>query len=184
MKHEGKKNRSNAANTIASSSEAEAPADEGPRVPAGPAQQRVCGLVHVRKERESRWIDRKRERKRREEEEKKRQRAIDRRSRWTSSQPQPQPPQPHSTNSSIALALTSALAAGVLGVEGWSGFLYYLAGQAVAASALWAKSAGRPEAFSASGSRVGLLVGESLGSTSLLTFILFWSLAHNYVHLF
>lgn len=83
---------------------------------------------------------------------------------------------------SIALALTSALAAGVLGVEGWSGFLYYLAGQAVAASALWAKSAGRPEDFSLS--KIGLLVGESLGSTSLLTFILFWSLAHNYVHLF
>ena len=85
-------------------------------------------------------------------------------------------------NSSIALALTSALAAGVLGVEGWSGFLYYLAGQAVAASALWAKSGGRPEDFALS--KVGLLVGESLGSTSLLTFILFWSLAHNSVHLF
>jgi len=85
-------------------------------------------------------------------------------------------------NSSIALALTSALAAGVLGVEGWSGFLYYLAGQALAASALWLKSGGKPEEFALS--KVGLLVGESLGSTSLLTFILFWSLAHNYVHLF
>ena len=52
----------------------------------------------------------------------------------------------------------------------------------MAASALWAKSGGRPEDFALS--KVGLLVGESLGSTSLLTFILFWSLAHNYVHLF
>lgn len=52
----------------------------------------------------------------------------------------------------------------------------------MAASALWLKSAGKPEEFALS--KVGLLVGESLGSTSLLTFILFWSLAHNYVHLF
>ena len=100
-------------------------------------------------------------------------------------QPRPRPPSTSLNahqNSSIALALTSALAAGVLGVEGWSGFLYYFAGQAVAASALWAKCAGEPEAFSLS--KIGLLAGESLGSTSLLTFILFWSLAHNYVHLF
>ena len=53
-------------------------------------------------------------------------------------------------NSSIALALTSALAAGVLGVEGWSGFLYYFVGQAVAASALWAKAGGKPEDYSLS----------------------------------
>ena len=100
----------------------------------------------------------------------------------TSSLPLTTHQKPKHNTSSIALALTSALAAGVLGVEGWSGFLYYLAGQAVAASALWAKSAGKPEDFALS--KVGLLVGESLGSTSLLTFILFWSLAHNYVHLF
>jgi hypothetical protein len=134
------------------------------------------------------WKEERRESEREEEDEEGRQSISDRvregkkNATPTSTSHHHSPPKPKNNNSSIALALTSALAAGVLGVEGWSGFLYYLAGQAVAASALWAKTAGEPEAFALS--KVGLLVGESLGSTSLLTFILFWSLAHNYVHLF
>jgi hypothetical protein len=32
--------------------------------------------------------------------------------------------------------------------------------------------------------RLGLLFGDALSSTMLLTFILFWTLSHNYVHLF
>ena len=35
-----------------------------------------------------------------------------------------------------------------------------------------------------SGCRFSVFFGEVLNSTLLLTFILFWTLSHNYVHLF
>ena len=51
-----------------------------------------------------------------------------------------------------------------------------------AAAVLYAKAVGAPSAFAPSAT--SLLAGEAAGSTALLTFVLFWTLAHNWVHLF
>lgn len=51
-----------------------------------------------------------------------------------------------------------------------------------AAAVLYAKAGGAPSAYAASAT--SLLAGEAAGSTALLTFVLFWTLAHNWVHLF
>lgn len=47
---------------------------------------------------------------------------------------------------------------------------------------LYAKAGGAPAAYAPSS--LSLLAGEAAGSTALLTFVLFWTLAHNWVHLF
>lgn len=83
---------------------------------------------------------------------------------------------------SIALALIAGLSAGILGVEGWSGFLYYILSQAVSAAIIHAKAGGNPAAFS--DSPTSLLIGDALGSSALLTFFLWWALSHNFCHLF
>jgi hypothetical protein len=51
-----------------------------------------------------------------------------------------------------------------------------------AAAVLYAKAGGAPADYAPSA--LSLLAGEAAGSTALLTFVLFWTLAHNWVHLF
>ncbi|BDA44068.1 probable ER membrane protein complex subunit 6 [Coccomyxa sp. Obi] len=79
-------------------------------------------------------------------------------------------------------ALVAGLIAGIWGVTGWGGLLYYLAMQMVVACLLFFKTGGQPKKyFQSSGS---IFYGEIFNSTLLLTFILFWTVSHNYVHLF
>ncbi|KAK9916080.1 hypothetical protein WJX75_008384 [Coccomyxa subellipsoidea] len=79
-------------------------------------------------------------------------------------------------------ALVAGLIAGIWGVTGWGGFLYYLAMHMVVATLLFVKTGGQPKTyFLSSGS---IFYAEILNSTLLLTFILFWTISHNYVHLF
>ena len=47
---------------------------------------------------------------------------------------------------------------------------------------MYSKAAGKPAAFSPS--PASLLAGEALGSAALLTFFLWWALAHNFCHLY
>ncbi len=128
----------------------------------------------------------------------------------------PQPRPSLFLSSSISLALIAGLAAGILGVEGWAGFGYYIVSQAAvrvgvgvrgqgrpfplpsqtliffhshvlsllvqSAAIVYSKAGGVPAAFSPS--PISLLVGEALGSGALLTFFLWWALAHNFCHLY
>lgn len=50
------------------------------------------------------------------------------------------------------------------------------------AAIVYSKAGGVPAAFSPS--PISLLVGEALGSGALLTFFLWWALAHNFCHLY
>ncbi|CAL5218559.1 g250 [Coccomyxa viridis] len=79
-------------------------------------------------------------------------------------------------------SLVAGLIAGIWGVTGWGGFLYYLAMQIVVATLLYMKTGGQVDSFFVS--RSSVFFGEVLNSTLLLTFILFWTLSHNYIHLF
>lgn len=79
-------------------------------------------------------------------------------------------------------SLLAGLVAGILGVTGWTGFLYYFAAHAVVAGLLWQKTGGQIENYFPT--RNGLLVGDVFGSTTLLTFILFWTISNNFIHLF
>ncbi|KAK9827246.1 hypothetical protein WJX81_002297 [Elliptochloris bilobata] len=79
-------------------------------------------------------------------------------------------------------ALVAGMVAGLWGVTGWIGFTYYLAMHAVVSTLLLVKCGFNTKAFFQS--RRALFIGEMFNSTLLLTFILFWTLAHNYTHLF
>ncbi|KAL3144408.1 ER membrane complex subunit 6, variant 2 [Trebouxia sp. C0010 RCD-2024] len=84
--------------------------------------------------------------------------------------------------SRVFASLITGLAAGVLGVTGWGGFAYYFLVHSLLGVPLYLKAQGRPTEFLQSGRSIW--VDEVFTSTSLLTFILFWTLTHNFVHLF
>ncbi|KAL0042469.1 hypothetical protein WJX82_010797 [Trebouxia sp. C0006] len=82
----------------------------------------------------------------------------------------------------VFASLVAGLATGVLGVTGWGGFAYYFLVHALLGLPLYLKTKRQPTEYLQSGR--SLWVDEVLTSTSLLTFILFWTLTHNFVHLF
>lgn len=82
----------------------------------------------------------------------------------------------------VFASLIAGLATGVLGVTGWGGFAYYFLVHALLGVPLYLKTKGQPTEYLQSGRSVW--VDEVFTSTSLLTFILFWTLTHNFVHLF
>lgn len=82
----------------------------------------------------------------------------------------------------ILVSLVAGIVTGVLGVTGVKGFANYAAAHVVLSAALLAKSGLRPQRYFASWHAVA--TGGVASSTELLTFILFWTLAHNMVYLF
>ncbi|KAK9808908.1 hypothetical protein WJX72_006183 [[Myrmecia] bisecta] len=82
----------------------------------------------------------------------------------------------------VFASLVAGILAGVLGVEGWGGFLYYLVIQAVVSGLLHIKAKGNAKQYFKQ--RRELYIDQVFTSTTLLTFILFWTISHNFIHLF
>ncbi|KAK9800176.1 hypothetical protein WJX73_003795 [Symbiochloris irregularis] len=79
-------------------------------------------------------------------------------------------------------SLVAGLSVGILGVTGWIGFLYYAVVHALISGLVILKAGHNPQQYFQS--RSSLFLGDVFSQTSLLTFILFWTVSHNFVHLF
>uniref|UniRef100_A0A7S3RAU5 ER membrane protein complex subunit 6 n=1 Tax=Dunaliella tertiolecta TaxID=3047 RepID=A0A7S3RAU5_DUNTE len=80
------------------------------------------------------------------------------------------------------VAIITGIVVGILGVEGWWGFLPMLGTQFLCAPAMFLKGATSPEKYFHSWSN--FLLGGVFSSTTLLTYILFWMISFNLCHIF
>jgi len=80
------------------------------------------------------------------------------------------------------MAVITGIVVGILGIEGWSGFLPHIAVQLLCAAAMTLKGAANPKKYFHTWSN--FLFFEVLSSTTLLTYILFWMIFYNVAHIF
>eukprot|EP00891_Asterochloris_glomerata_P006741 jgi/Astpho2/6741/Aster-x1398 len=82
----------------------------------------------------------------------------------------------------VFASLLAGLVAGVWGITGWSGFAYYFIAHLLLTIPLYFKANFAPQRYFQSNK--ALWMDNVVDSTSVLTFILFWTLSNNFVHLF
>ncbi|KAF8064484.1 Emc6 [Scenedesmus sp. PABB004] len=82
----------------------------------------------------------------------------------------------------IYVTIVAGAAAGIAGLEGWGGFLVYLASQLAATAPLLAKCGGDYRKYFTSWDKVAL--EHVFSSTAILSYILLWMLFFNVCHVF